>query len=213
MFVFTLLLVDLLFESYIVTSFAALILNFLPFAFIYTFAGYRYPMAMALAVVSLYFLHLGFRTGSRFHLSLGGIAAGLCLASSISGKQYLLGLVIAAPVYAAFYWKSLSKPTTWNSIAVVVYGFVAAAMPILLYIAFNRDAYTYYEDSFVRDFWRALHSAAVPRRCPGVYRPISGLLFHYPRSSLLHPGYFAYPAGVLLVACTRIWAIRLAEAL
>src|SRR4029077_4721241 len=44
-FVFTILLVDLLFESYIVTSVTALIFNFLPFAFIYTFAGYRYPMA------------------------------------------------------------------------------------------------------------------------------------------------------------------------
>src|SRR4030095_8254913 len=66
-FVFTLLLVDLLFGSYIVTSVTAVILTFLPFAFIYTFAGYRYPMATALAVVSLYFLHLGFRTSSRFY--------------------------------------------------------------------------------------------------------------------------------------------------
>ena len=91
-YVFTLLLVDLFFKSYIVTSVTALIFNFLPFAFIYTFAGYRYPMAVALAVVSLYFLHVGFRNGSLFCLSLGGIAAGLCLASSISGKQYLLAL-------------------------------------------------------------------------------------------------------------------------
>src|SRR5438128_3954351 len=36
-FVFTLLLVDLLFWSYIVTSVAALSFNFLPFAFLYTF--------------------------------------------------------------------------------------------------------------------------------------------------------------------------------
>ncbi|HEU0047209.1 MAG TPA: hypothetical protein VFQ43_06365, partial [Nitrososphaera sp.] len=91
-FVFTLLLVDLFFGSYIVTSVAALSFNFLAFAFIYTFVGYRYPMTVALAVVSLYFLHLGFRTTSRFYLSLGGIAAGLCLASSIPGKQYLLAL-------------------------------------------------------------------------------------------------------------------------
>ena len=61
-FVFTLLLVHLFFKSYVVTSVTALIFNFLPFAFIYTFAGYRYPLAVALAVVSLYFLHLGFRT-------------------------------------------------------------------------------------------------------------------------------------------------------
>src|ERR1051326_1714202 len=74
-FVFTILLVDLLFDSYLVTSVAALVLNFLPFAFIYTFAGYRYPMATALAVVSLYFLYLGFKSTSRFYVSLGGITA------------------------------------------------------------------------------------------------------------------------------------------
>ncbi|PYI95230.1 MAG: hypothetical protein DMF00_16265 [Verrucomicrobia bacterium] len=161
-FLFTLLLVDLFFESYVVTSFAALILNFLPFAFIYTFAGYRYPMAVALALVSLYFLYLGFRKASRFCLALGGIAAGLCLASSISGKQYLLALVIAAPLYGAFYWKSLTKSLTWTSIAIVSYGFLAAATPILLYIAFNRNDYTLYESGFLRDFWHAARSAPFP---------------------------------------------------
>jgi DNA-binding beta-propeller fold protein YncE len=161
-FLFTLLLVHLFFDSYIVTSLTALILNFLPFAFIYTFAGYRYPMATALAVVSLYFLRLGFSTNYRFYLSLGGIAAGLCLASSISGKQYLLALVIAAPLYAIFYWKSLTRGITWSSLGMVVYGFAAAAMPILLYIVFNREAYTYYESSFVRDFWHAVQKAPFP---------------------------------------------------
>lgn len=161
-YVFTLLLVDLFFESYIVTSVAALIFNFLPFAFIYTFAGYRYPMAVALAVVSLYFLHVGFRDGSPFCLSLGGIASGLCLASSISGKQYLLALVIAAPLYGVFYWRSLIRSVTWSSLVVVVYGFLAAATPILLYVLFNRDAYTLYESSFIRDFWHAMQSAPFP---------------------------------------------------
>jgi DNA-binding beta-propeller fold protein YncE len=161
-YVFTLLLVDLFFESYVVTSVTALIFNFLPFAFIYTFAGYRYPMATALAVVSLYFLHVGFKSVSHFCLSLGGIAAGLCLASSISGKQYLLALVIAAPLYAVFYWRSVMRSVTWSSLAVVVYGFLAAATPILLYIVFNHDAYTLYESSFVRDFWHATRIAPFP---------------------------------------------------
>ena len=161
-FAFTLLLVDLFFESYIVTSVTALILNFLPFAFMYTFAGYRYPMATALAAVSLYFLHLGFKRTSRFYLSLGGIAAGLCLASSISGKQYLLALIIAAPLYAAVYWRSLLQPVTWGSLGIFLYGFLAAAAPILLYILFNRQAYTYYETNFVRDFWHALQTAPFP---------------------------------------------------
>ena len=186
-FAFTLLLVDLFFESYIVTSVTALILNFLPFAFIYTFAGYRYPMATALAVVSLYFLHLGFRTTSCSYLSLGGIAAGLCLASSISGKQYLLALAIAASVYAAFYWKSLTKALTWTSIAVVIYGFLAAAMPILIYILYNKGAYTYYESSFVRDFSRALHTGPFPSgireyivQCKSCFFRVPALRFFIP---------------------------------
>jgi len=161
-FVFTLLLVDLFFESYVVTSVTALILNFLPFAFIYTFAGYRYPMATALAVISLYFLYQGFRIASRFYLSLGGIAAGLCLASSISGKQYLLALVVAAPLYAVFYWKGLVQRATWKSLAIVGYGFIAAATPIILYIVFKRREYTLYEANFVRDFWNALQTAPFP---------------------------------------------------
>src|SRR6266498_1941759 len=161
-FVFTLLLVDLFFGSYIVTSVTALIFNFLPFAFIYTFVGYRYPMTVALAVVSLYFLHLGFRTTSRFYLSLGGIAAGLCLASSIPGKQYLLALVIAAPLYAVFYWRSLKRSVTWTSLAIVMYGFLAAAMPILCYIIFRHGDYTYYEGTYIRDFWHALRGTPAP---------------------------------------------------
>jgi DNA-binding beta-propeller fold protein YncE len=151
-FLFTLLLVDLFFGSYIVTSVTALIFNFLPFAFIYTFVGYRYPITVALAVVSLYFLHLGFRTTSRFYLSLGGIAAGLCLASSIPGKQYLLTLVIAALLYAVFYWRSLKRSVTWTSVAIVVYGFLAAAIPILCYIIFRWKDYTYYEGTYIRPF-------------------------------------------------------------
>jgi DNA-binding beta-propeller fold protein YncE len=161
-FLFTLLLVDLFFRSYIVTSVTALVFNFLPFAFIYTFAGYRYPMAVALAVVSLYFLHVGFRNGSPFCLSLGGIAAGLCLASSISGKQYLLGLAVAAPLYALCYWRHVKQGGTWISVALVVYGFLAGAASILLYIVFNRVNYTLYESSFLRDFWHAMQSAPFP---------------------------------------------------
>src|SRR5213596_2979394 len=161
-FVFTLLLVDLFFGSYIVTSVAALSFNFLPFAFIYTFVGYRYPMTVALTVVSLYFLHLGFRITSCFALSLGGIAAGLCLASSISGKQYLLALVIAAPLYAVFYWRSLKRTVAWSSLAVIIYSFLAAATPILCYIIFNREHYTYYEGTYIHEFWNAVRGSPAP---------------------------------------------------
>jgi sugar lactone lactonase YvrE len=179
-FVFTLLLVDLFFDSYIVTSVTAVILNFLPFAFIYTFAGYRYPMATALAVVSLYFLHLGFRRASPLFLSLGGMTAGLCLASSISGKQYLLALVIAAPLYALFYWRSLARRATWSSLALVVFGFAVAAMPILLYIWFNLGAYTYYESSFVGNFRHAMQAAPFPNGIRPYIEQLRGCFFTVP---------------------------------
>lgn len=203
-FLFTLLLVHLFFGSYIVTSVTALVFNFLPFAFIYTFVGYRYPMTVALAVVSLYFLHKGFRShradgrdldspgtrpqrashdsaspadtpyrppnciseaaysSSEFCLVLGGIAAGLCLASSIPGKQYLLALVIAAPIYAVFYSKSLTQTRTWGSIALLVYGFLTAATPILSYIIFNWEHYTSYEGTYVHQFWNAVRGTPSP---------------------------------------------------
>src|SRR4029077_14869894 len=161
-FVFTLLLVDLFFGSYIVTLVAALSFNFLPFAFIYTFVGYRYPMTVALAVVSLYFLHAGFRNGSPFCLSLGGVAAGLCLASCIPGKQYVLALLVAAPLYAVFYWRSLKRTVVGSSLVLIVYSFLAAATPILCYIIFNRGSYTYYEGAYIRDFWHALRGIPAP---------------------------------------------------
>ena len=177
---FTLLLVDLFFESYVVTSVTAVIFNFLPFAFIYTFAGYRYPMAVALAVVSLYFLRVGFKTASPLCLSLGGIAAGLCLASSISGKQYLLALVAFAPLYVAFHWRSLTRSATWSLLAVIVYGFAVAAAPIILYIWFNREAYTLYESSFIRTFWQAARATPFPRGITSYARQLRECFFTVP---------------------------------
>ena len=212
-FVFTLLLVDLFFRSYMVTSITALVLNFLPFAFIYTFVGYRYPMTVALAVVSLYFLHTGFRNGSPFCLSLGGIAAGLCLASSIPGKQYVLALVIAAPLYAVFYWRSLKQTVAWSSLALIVYSFLAAATPILCYIIFNREAYTSYEGTYLRDFWHAVRGIPAPSRCAILCDWALELFFCCPLlASAFVSGFFAYSVAILLVLSPGSCARSLAEA-
>ena len=48
------------------------------------------------------------------------------------------------------------------SLALVIYGFVAAATPILLYIFFNRESYTLYESGFVRDFCHPMQSGPFP---------------------------------------------------
>ena len=57
-FLFTLLLTDLFFRSYVVKSVIALVFTFLPFAFIYTFHGDHWEIAVPLCVASLYFLHV-----------------------------------------------------------------------------------------------------------------------------------------------------------
>src|SRR6266576_4663494 len=160
-------------------------------------------MTAALAVVSLYFLHLGFRihlmntercshgaarrsgspvpdesnapqgpgynisetagrSRSRLYLSLGGISAGLCLASSIPGKQYVLALMIAAPLYAVFYWHRLKRTSLWSSLAVIVYSFLAAATPLLFYIIFNWALYRYYEGTYLHQFFSAVRGTPAP---------------------------------------------------
>src|SRR6266478_6244836 len=161
-FLFTLLLTDLFFRSYVVTSVIALVFTFLPFAFIYTFVGYRYPITTLFCVASVYFLHLGFRRASYLALSLGGISAGLCLASSIPGKQYVLALMTAAPLYAVFYWNSLKRTSLWSSVAVIVYSFLAAATPILFYIIFNWALYRYYEGTYLHQFFSAVRGTPAP---------------------------------------------------
>jgi hypothetical protein len=153
-FLFTLLLVDMLFNSNIVTSVTALIFNFLPFAFIYTFAGYRYPMGTVLCVISLYFLHLGFKIASPLSLSLGGIVAGLCWASSITGKQYLLVLGLFGVIYAALHWRTAKAKLKWD-VPIIAYGCLAAAVPLMIYIAFTLEHYALYERALIRDFWAA----------------------------------------------------------
>jgi len=216
-FIFTLLLVDLFFRSYLVTSVTALVLNFLPFAFIYTFAGYRYPMAVALAVVSLYFLHVGFRNGSLFCLSLGGITAGLCLASSISGKQYLLALVIAAPLYAVFYWRNLKQKNTWSSLALIIYSFLAAATPIILYILFKRNDYTLYEAAFLREFSHAMQTPPFPsgmrefiKQLYDCFFAIPGPRFFIPDTLLIPlPYYWLLLPGVVLALSKKRFEIVL----
>ena len=191
-FIFTLLLADLFFESYVVTSVTALVFNFLPLAFIYTFVGYRYPLTVLLGVASLYFLHLGFRTPAGLALSIGGIAAGLCLASSTVGKQYVLALVLGAIFYAGLRWRGL-KQTKWSSAATVAYGFLVAATPILCYIVFNWGHYTYYEGKFMERFCHALRGNPAPNDLRYYVTGLWSCFFRVPGPRLFLEDYLPIP--------------------
>jgi len=208
-FVFTLLLTDLLFQSYVVTSIVAVIFNFLPFAFLYTFVGYRYPLTILLCLASLYFLHLGFRTASSLALLLGGIAAGLCLASSIIGKQFMIALALWVILYASLHWKRLKRGIKWTSVLLVAYGVVVAATPILCYIVFNREHYTYYEGTFIRSFWQALHRQRSPNDLSFYVNQLRSLFFGVPGPRLFFPNFLPIPLpyyfflvpGLILAIC------------
>jgi hypothetical protein len=220
-FTFTLLLVDLLFRSNTVTSVTALIFNFLPLAFIYTFVGYRYPMTIALCVGSLYFLHLGFRHGSPLHLSLGGVMAGLCLASSMLGKQYLLALAFCALLYAGLHWKTLRQSVKWRSVVIVVYGFAVAAVPILCYIVFNWQAYAHYEGTFIHSFQEAVRGHPSPNDITYYVTQLWRLFFSVPGPRLFFPNllpiplpyYFFLLPGIVLALLKKRFEIVLLAAI
>jgi hypothetical protein len=192
-FIFTLLLVDLYLRSLLVTAITALVFVFLPFSFVYTFAGYRYPMAVALCVVSLYFLVRGFRTASSLSLALGGVAAGLCLASSISGKQYLLALLLLPAIYACTDRSAARNAMKSGTAAIAAYGFVAGAMPILFYILFNRESYSLYEDSFLDIFLRAMLGNDSPNTAAHYWRSLWGCFFSNPGDRFFIPDALPIP--------------------
>ena len=192
-FLFTLLLTDLFFESYVVTSVIALVFTFLPFAFIYTFVGYHYEMTVPLCVASLYFLHVGFKTDSSFCLALGGIAAGLCLASSLLGQQYVLALLGFVVLCAVFDRKRLKRGFNWRRVLTVIYGFAAGAMPILAYIVFNRHDYAYHELPYMNRFLQAVRGHPSPNDITYYLRHVWSCFFTIPGPRLFFPDALPIP--------------------
>jgi hypothetical protein len=192
-FLFTLLLADLFFQSYVVTSVIALVFTFLPFAFIYSFFAFHYPTAVPLCVASLYFLHVGFKTDSSFCLSLGGIAAGLCLASSLLGKQYILALLVFVVLCAVFDRKRLKWGFNWRRGLTVIYGFAAAAMPILAYIVFNRHDYAFHESPYLDRFLQAVRGHGSPNDITYYIRNLWTCFFGIPGPRLFFPDALPIP--------------------
>jgi hypothetical protein len=188
-FLFTLLLIYQILESYVVTLVVALVFTFLPFAFIYSFVAFNYEMAPTFAVMSLYFLIRGFKTESNWSLVWGGIAAGLCLWSSVLGQQYVVALALCAPFYAK----------QWRKGLIVVAGFAAAAAPIVSYMLFHWTDYTYHASTR----W---NPTLDPRRIWDTFFVIPTHSYFLPDALLIPLPYY-----VLLItgAVVAIWKKRL----
>lgn len=192
-FLFTLLLADLFFESYVITSVVALVFTFLPFAFLYSFFAFHYEMAVPLCVASLYFLHVGFKTGSYVCLSIGGIAAGLCLASSRLGQQYIVALLGFVVLCAVFDWKRLKQRLNGRRVVTVVYGFAAAALPMLAYIVFNRNDYTFHDSPYLNRFLQAVRGHPSPNDITYFIQNLRACFFGIPGPRLFFPDALPIP--------------------
>src|SRR6266480_820480 len=192
-YLFTLLLIDLFFRSSLVTSITAILFTFLPFQFIYTFVGYHYAMTVPLCVASLYFLYVGFKTDCSFCLSLGGIAAGLCLASSLLSKQYVLALLCSIGLRAVFDRNRLKQSLNWTQVFTVIYGFAAAATPILAYIVFNLHDYTYHESPYMGRFLQAVRGYPSPNDIRYYVTQLWRLFFSVPGPRLFFPDLLPIP--------------------
>jgi hypothetical protein len=216
-YVFTLLLIDLFFRSSLITSIAALVFTFLPFQFIYTFVGYHYAMTVPLCVVSLYFLHVGFKTDSSFCLAMGGIVAGLCLASSLVGQQYVLALLAFVVLCAVFDRKCLKGGFNWRRVLTVIYGFAAGAMPILAYIVFNRHDYAYHNSPYWHSFLQAVRGHPSPNDLRYCVTQLWRLFFSVPGPRLFLgdvlpiplPYYFLLLPGIVLALLKKRFEIVL----
>ena len=204
-FIFTLLLVDLFFRSYIVTSVTALVFNFLPFAFIYTFAGYRYPMAVALAVVSLYFLHVGFRNGSLI-LSL----AGRHRCGPLPGQLHIRKAISAGPSDCCPAVRAMLLETLKARGHMDLAGFSR----LWLSSGCRPDPPVYSNQSerlhllrvqFCSRFLACNAVSPVSDWNQALYQPTPELLFQCPGPPVLYPGYAAYTSTVLLVVSSRSW--------
>jgi hypothetical protein len=150
-------------------------------------------MAAPLCVASLYFLHVGFKTDSSFCLALGGIAAGLCLASSLTGKQYILALLVFVVLCAVFDRKLLKRGFSWRRVLRVIYGFAAGAMPILAYIVFNRHDYGYHESAYLDRFLQAVRGHPSPNDITYYIRNLWTCFFAIPGPRLFFPDTLPIP--------------------
>ncbi len=168
-YIFTVMLVHTLFKKTAVTVASAVILNFMPLHFIFCFVGQRYAIVPPLMMSSLYFLYRGFGN-SRFHTSIGSMLAGLCFAGGIMGKQYIMGLAGALVLFLLLNFKSSFTYKNWQYVKLMLYGFVAASLPMLVYIGYNSGIYFANESSYTAKFLDSLRSNGMEGLAPYIER-------------------------------------------
>ena len=150
---FTTFLIQRLFKNNLVTLVSALIINFFPLHYMHIFMGHRYAIIAPLMVISLYFLYSSFEKKSFLRAFLSAFFAALCWGSGVMGKQYILGLGLAALsvlIFGERRWKS--KKNIAISLVWII-SFIISATPLIAYIVFNYGAYIHRERGFLHEFF------------------------------------------------------------
>jgi hypothetical protein len=149
---FTTLVAHRLFRTWLITVLAALMINFLPLHYLHVFVGHRYAIAAPLMMAALYFAYSGFLDRSFARVATSGLFAALCFGSAIMGKQFILALAAAAllvPVLERRRWRKGETRALALNWAI---GFGISAIPLLVYIAFNRTDYFRRDQGLLSDF-------------------------------------------------------------
>ena len=157
-YLFTILLIQKIFKNHAVTVISAVIMNFFPLHFLFCFVGQRYAMVPPLMASSLYFLYKGFKDRSYFSISLSSVLAGLCFSSGIMGKQYLMGLFGAFVLSLLFNFRKSFTDANWKFLKLFVAGVIISAMPMLIYIIYNKDIYFANESNYTNLFFNTIRS-------------------------------------------------------
>jgi len=94
--------------------------------------------------------------------------------------------------YTGLRWRGL-KQIKWGSAATVAYGFVVAATPILCYIVFNWEHYTYYEGKFMERFLGAARGHPNPNDMRYYVTGLWSCFFRVPGPRLFFPDFLPIP--------------------
>jgi hypothetical protein len=197
--VFTVLAVDQLCRRTVVTVVAAVMLGFFPLYFTQIFIGHRYAMAPPLIAASYFFLIIAFRGASARAAVVSGLLGAACVESAVMGKQYLLGLTLAAVTLVLFH---RSQVVTRRNIRIAGY-FLAAVLlglaPLFAYVIYNTDAYYVRERNLVRDFRLSLANSGILGLETYVEQLRSVFLSKWGERRFFSPEFYAIPLPYYLL--------------
>lgn len=197
-FIFTCLLIQRIFNNYIVTVSSAVILNFFPLHFIHTFVGHRYAIATPLMVSSMYFLYTGFKGKSYFRIAVSSVLTGLCVSAAPMGKHYLLGLFAALFLFLIFNFHKSFTRINWNLTKLFAAGVVISSMPLIFYILYNKADYLANEGNYMSQFIAAFKNGGLQGLTP-YYSRMVDCLFHNTWYRWFLPDFVLIPVPYYLI--------------